>query len=144
MNVYLDTNIIVADAVEDHEFHARAVSLIHEAQRRRWTLFLSAHGLAEAYAVLTGAPFSHRISPAEAWLILQENVLQLFEIQSLSRTDYTEVARSCGTLGLSGGAIFDAIHIQAARRANCARIYTFDVGDFRRVAPDLDDRILNP
>lgn len=144
MNVYFDTNIVVADAVEEHEGHDRAVSLIQEAQRRRWTLFISAHGLAEIYAVLTGTPFSHRISPAEAWLILQENIFQLFEIQSLSRADYTEVARNCAALGLAGGAIFDALHIQAARKANCARIYTFDADDFRRIAPDLRDRIVAP
>jgi predicted nucleic acid-binding protein len=144
VNVYLDTNIVVADAVEAHEDHTRAVSLIQEAQRRRWTLFISAHGLAESYAVLTGTPFSHSVSPAEAWLILQENVFQLFEIQSLSRTDYTEVIRNCAAQGWSGGAIFDALHLQAARKANCTRIYTFAVQDFRRIAPDLGDRILSP
>lgn len=142
MNVYLDTNIVVADAVEAHHGHARAQLLIQEAQRRQWNLFIAAHGLAEVYSVLTGTPFPNRISPAEAWLILQENVFQLFEIQNLSRADYIEVLRHCAAQGWTGGAVFDAIHIQAARKANCTRIYTFDGDDFRRVAPDLHDRIV--
>jgi predicted nucleic acid-binding protein len=144
VNVYLDTNVVVADAVEEHDGHHRAASLIQEAHRRRWTLFISTHGLAEVYAVLTGAPFSRRIAPAEAWLIVQENILQLFEIQSLSRADYTDVARNCAALGFAEGAIFDALHIHAARKAHCARIYTFDAGDLRRIAPDLRDRIVSP
>jgi predicted nucleic acid-binding protein len=105
---------------------------------------ISTHGLAEVFAVLTGTPFPSRLSPAEAWQILQENVLQLFEVQSLSRADYTDVLRKCAAQGLSGGPVFDAIHLHAARKANCARIYTFNVDDFRRVAPDLHDRIFRP
>ena len=95
MNVYLDTNIVVADAVEDHERHANAVALFEEVQRRRWTPVISAHGLSETYAVLTGTPFSHRISPAEAWRVAQENVLSLFEIGTLGRSGDADVLQNC-------------------------------------------------
>ena len=144
MNVYLDTDIVVADAVQTHARHADAASLIEHVLRRHSNPVISAHGLAEAFAVLTRTPFPRRVSPAEAWQILQENVLQLFEVQSLSRSDYTEVVRQCAAQGLAGDQIFDALHILAARKAHCSRIYTFNVEDFRRVAPDLHARILRP
>jgi len=44
----------------------------------------------------------------------------------------------------TGGRIYDAIHIQIARKAKCDRIYTFDVRHFRSIAPDLSDRIMAP
>ena len=144
MNVYIDTEIVVADAIRSHLHHAAATSLIEQIQRRRWIPVVSAHGLAEIFAVLTRTPFPRRMSPAEAWQIIQENVLQLFEIQSLSRADYTEVVRACAAQSLGGGQVFDAIHVQAARKAKCGRIYTFNLDDFRRIAPDLRDRILTP
>jgi predicted nucleic acid-binding protein len=144
MNVYLDTNSIIADAVADHPHHANAVALFREILRRRRAPVICAPGLAETCAVLSGPPFSRSISPAEAWTILQENVLPLFEIVPLQPSDYTEVLKSCAAQGWVGGRIFDAIHICAARKAHCARICTFNVSDFRSIAPDLHDRILRP
>jgi len=144
VNVYVDTDILVADAVEKHGHHARAETALEEILRRRWTPVISTHGLAETFSVLTRAPLGLRLSPAEAWQILQENVLQLFDVESLSRSDYAEVLRDCARQGWSGGLVFDAIHARAARKAKCARIYTFNVDHFRRIAPDLHNRILSP
>jgi predicted nucleic acid-binding protein len=144
VNVYLDTNIVVADAVAEHDHHESSAALFHEIQRRRWTPVISAHGIAEIYAVLTSVPFSCPVSPAEAWRVIQENVLSLFEIEALPRSDYTEVLRQCAAQGWTGGLVYDAIHLQAARKAKCARVYTFNLTHFRRIAPDLHDRIMRP
>lgn len=144
MNVYLDSNVLVADAVLTHPRHEAATTCVENILRRRWTPVISSHGLAEVYGVLTGTPFPRRISPSEAWQIVQENVLQFCEIQSLSRTDYTEILRNCAAQGFSGGQVFDAIHVHAARKANCNRIFTFNLDHFRRIAPDLRDRIVSP
>lgn len=144
MKIYIDTNIVVADAIGDHTHNANASSLFQEIRSRRWTPVISAHGLAEAYSTLTGTPFRPRISPAEAWQIIEENVLASFEIESLTRSDYTRIIRESAALGWTGGRIYDSIHVHAARKAGCSRIYTFNVQDFRQLAPDLLDRIMAP
>ena len=71
-------------------------------------------------------------------------MLSLFEIGTLGRSDYADVLQNCAAQGWTGGRVFDALHIQAARKAKCARIYTFNLVHFRRIAPDLHDRILSP
>ncbi len=144
MRVYIDTNVIVARSITLHEHHPRAIELFAEIERRRWIPAISTHGLAEIYAILTRAPYQPRISPAEAWGILEKNILERFEIEPLTRSDYTKILRECAALGWIGGRIYDAIHIYAARKAQCSRIYTFNVQDFRQLAPDLLDHIMVP
>jgi predicted nucleic acid-binding protein len=144
VKVYLDTNLIVARSVTQHVHHARAVALFTEIGSKRWTPVISTHGLAEVYAILTSAPYKPRTSPAEAWQILEKNILERMEIESLGRKEYSQVIKECAAQGLSGGRIYDALHIRAARKAECSRIYTFDVQHFRQLAPDLLDRIMAP
>jgi predicted nucleic acid-binding protein len=144
VKIYLDTNIVVADAVTGHVHHANASALLRQIESRRWTPVIVAHGLAEIYSVLTRAPYTPRISPAAAWQILEENVVAAFEIETLSRSEYIRVLKDCAAQGWGGGRIHDALHIAAARKAQCGRIYTFDVAHFRQLAPDLVDRILAP
>ena len=38
-------------------------------------------------------------------------------------------------LGLSGGAIYDALHVRAAEKAHVKKLYTFNGRDFRRMPP---------
>lgn len=144
MKVYIDTNVIVADAIENHSHSANASSLFKEVEKGRWVPVISAHGLAEVYSILTRAPFRPRISPAVAWQIIEENVLASFEIEPLTCSDYTRILRESAAVGWSGGRVYDAIHVHAARKAQCERIYTFNVQDFRQLAPDLVDRIMAP
>jgi predicted nucleic acid-binding protein len=144
VNVYLDTSIVIADTALIHPHKANVLELFRKIRVSRWTPVIAAHGLAEAYSVLTRTPFQPRITSADAWRSLQQNVLGSFEIISLSRTDYSDVLRHCAAEGWTGGMIFDALHMQAARKTKCARVYTLNVAHFRRIAPDLGDRILSP
>ena len=48
----------------------------------------------------------------------------------------TEGVISCHSLGWG--------LIECAREAGCDLLYTFDLGDFRRLAPDLAERIAAP
>ncbi len=144
MKVYVDTNTIVARAVVNHVHNANAVALFRQIEQKRWTPVISTHGLTEIYAVLTGAPFQPRISPAEAWQILQQNILEKFDIEPLTRNDYSKIIKECAAQGWTGGRVYDAIHVHIARKMQCSRIYTFNVSHFRQIAPDLTDRIMAP
>jgi predicted nucleic acid-binding protein len=105
---------------------------------------LLAHGLSEMYSVLTKTPFVPRISPNEAWQLLSDRVLDKFEIVHLTTEEHIGAIRRSSHDGWSGGRIFDALHLQAARKTQCERIYTFNVRHFRQLAPDLADIIVAP
>jgi len=144
VNAYLDTNVIIAGYVRSHNHHAQAFGLLRQVYDGKVSGILLAHGLSEMYSVLTRAPFVPRISPSEAWQLLNDRVLNNFEIVHLTTEEHNGAIRQCAHDGSSGGRIFDALHLQAARKAQCERIYTFNVRHFRQLAPDLADIIVAP
>lgn len=105
---------------------------------------ISAHGLAESFSVLTRAPYVPVIRPHDAWLYLASDILPVFELVTLTATEYREVVERCSQNGSPGGRVYDALHVQAARKSNCERIYTFNLKHFHQVAPDLRDIIVLP
>ncbi len=144
MNVYVDTNLIVARSVTGHPHQPNAVRLFREIRTRRWTPVIAAHGLAELFSVLTNAPLPRPISPGEARQIIEQNVLPLFKVEPLTAADYVSVVQHCASSGWTGGRVYDALHLLTARRARCSRIFTMNADHFTRIAPDLRDRIISP
>lgn len=145
MRAYLDTNILVAASVQGHPHHSPAFALVESVKTGSIRGCVSTHGLAEYYSVLTRAPFSPRVHPADAGRFLEENVLPWFDVVEILTDDYCAVLRSCAVGGLIGGIVFDALHLHCARKSECDRIYTFNVRDFRAIAPkDLEDKITAP
>jgi len=144
MKVYFDTSVLVAGLVEDHPHHAPAAALLVSAKRRKVDGFMSAHGLTELYSVLTRTPFTPPIYPSEARQMIEQTILPWVELVALSAPEYREVMVECAAAGWTGGAIHDGVHIRAARKAGCQRLYTFNVRHFRALAPDLQERIVVP
>ena len=145
MKIYLDTNVLIAASVQEYQHHSQSFDLVKGVKRGTFEGCISTHGLAEFYSVLTRAPFTPRVHPAEAGRFLDDNILPYFELNALSAEDYKAVLRSCASAGVIGGVVFDALHIHSAQKANCDRVYTFNVRDFRSLAPaDLVDKIAAP
>jgi predicted nucleic acid-binding protein len=144
MRVYFDTTILVAASVAGHTHHSQAIGVLELSQGGKIESYVSGHGLAEAYAVLTRTPFRPAVYPSEAWNILQKNILPYFKLISITQEMYIETIRDCAERGWIGGRIYDAIHLRCAREAECERIYTFNVRHFQQLAPDLTQRICAP
>ena len=85
-----------------------------------------------------------RINPSEARLILETNVMKYFGLITATPEMYAKAVSTCVEHGLQGGAVYDALLLECARAAGSDRIYTFNLRDFRRLAPDLGDRLCAP
>jgi predicted nucleic acid-binding protein len=104
----LDTSAAIALVVEDHEAHA--VTL--EAVRGR-RLGLAGHAWFETYSVLTRLPGGRRRSPADvAGLLAHDFPATAFLADDAAAALGPELAR----LGISGGAVYDALVCAAARQ----------------------------
>ena len=69
-----------------------------------------------------------------------------FKSLILGLSDYQQAMRHSQTVGARGGAIFDMLHLQAARRGAATRILTINVivGLQDAAVKELRDRLLNP
>ena len=145
MRWYFDTSVLVAAAVDQHVHNTRALSVLNALHDGKHHGYLSTHGLTEVYSVLTRTPFKPVVPPMEALQAIEDQILRHMTLVSLDDTEYVDIVRRAAREGWIGGRIHDAIHLQCALKIKCDRVYTFNVRDFRAVAPErLADRIAAP
>ena len=135
MKIFLDTSVLVASVIQQHDSHARAYAVLDRVQTKKDEGFVSAHSLAEMYAVLTKLPPPMRHTPEQALLSIEENVVKHFKIASLSGSDYTGLIREAALAGIQGGTIYDAVLIRCAAKTEAEKIFTLNLKHFQNVAP---------
>jgi predicted nucleic acid-binding protein len=85
------------------------------------------------------------VHPLEAAQMVTENILPHFEVVSLRKEDYLEAMNTMARGGWIGAKIYDALLLHCAARCAVERIYTFNLEDFRQLAPPrLQQRICAP
>ena len=141
MKALLDTSVLVSAFVRHLPRHRAGLACYRSALEGGNELSVAAHSLAEVYAVLTRLPVRPRISGGVARRIIRENISAVARVISLGGRDYDAVLDRMADLGLSGGAIYDALIVQAARKAKAEKLFTFNGSHFLRVWPEAGDRL---
>ncbi|HXP62413.1 MAG TPA: PIN domain-containing protein [Dongiaceae bacterium] len=144
MKVFLDTNVLVAACVADHEHHSRALPVVQAVHDGEAEGFVSGHSLLEMHAILTRWPRVPRITAIEASALIAENIAEHFSVVALSGKEYRELAVKLGQNGVIGGKCYDALHLACAGKSGADRIYTFNVQHFTELAGPLGNRITAP
>jgi len=137
-----DTSIIVAALVETHPRHHDALAVLDRVNGATAKLAVSSHCLAEVFASLTTMPTIPRMTPEMVQEVLATGLLASAEIVSLSARDYELAIDHMVRLGLVSGAIYDALHVRAAEKAECDELVTFNGRDFRRMPPAPPTRLV--
>ncbi len=135
MKVLFDTSALIAAFVSAHEQHERALPYLKRALAGEIDMVVSAHTLAELYATLTVLPITPGITSGQAQDLIRDNVLSSAEVVGLDASDYVAVIERMARLGLVSGAIYDALHVRAAERAEADQLVTCNGRDFRRMPP---------
>jgi predicted nucleic acid-binding protein len=145
VNLFFDTSVLVAASSASHPHHAQAFQALNSLKAGGNQGWMSQHSVAEVYAILTGAPLIPRIHPSEALRILEDNLLPHFRVVALKPRDYRDVIREMAAADWRSGKVYDALHLRCARKQPIDRLYTFNVKDFRALAPqDFQDKIGAP
>ena len=73
------------------------------------------------------------------------NLLPHFETVPVAKADYLEALNAMKDGGWAGARIYDALLLRCAAKCNPERVYTFNLADFRLLAPaSLQDKICAP
>ena len=134
MKVFLDTSVLVAAVVEKHESHPEAYAVLDRVQSGQDEGYVSAHSLAEMYAVLTKSPPPFRHAPEQALLSVEKNVVKHFKTTSLTGADYMALMRAAALAGIPGGTIYDAVLLKCAIKAGVELIFTLNLKHFQNIA----------
>lgn len=135
MRVFLDTNVLVAAVIKQHIDHERSFAVVERVQNRKDEGAVSAHSLAEMYAVMTKLPAPYRHTPEQALLSIEENVLKHFKTVNFTANDYASLLRESAGSGIQGGTIYDAMLLKSAAKAGVDRIFTLNLKHFQAIAP---------
>jgi len=137
MLVLLDTNVLVAAFIASHPHHSAAIHWFELAEKKKISIMVAAHSIAECYAVLTRLPLSPRISSAVAYYILRDNAKKMGKLVSLDPHEYMDIAEDLSLLGLSGGIIYDAIILKTAQKHHAKKLVTFNTKHFMQLCSDV-------
>ncbi|MGA3318069.1 MAG: PIN domain-containing protein [Candidatus Korobacteraceae bacterium] len=135
MDIFFDTTVLVAASSQSHPHHQQAFPALRRVATGRDKGFISTHSIAEVYASLTRLPVEPRIHPMEAARIVTDNLLPHFETVPVSKTDYLGALTVMKDGGWSGAKIYDVLLLGCAAKCSVDRIYTFNLADFRLLAP---------
>jgi len=131
----LDTNCLVAVVCSWHGHHEATRREIERRYAAGEKLVLAAHSLAEAFSVLTRLPEPHRLSPEDAFALIEANWGET-RLTWLTGSDYRATLRHCVESSIGGGAVYDALIAACARKARVATLVTWNVEGFERFLED--------
>ena len=139
MSRYLDSSVLVSSLLPgDADFTACDAIL---AKGGHWT---TAHALSETFATLTGGRLGVMVDAAIAAEMIRESVLPCVRFVEVSVEDVIAAQLNARELGVRGGAIYDYMHLVAARKAGVKCLNTLNVKDFRILRRDDDPLIERP
>ena len=137
---FFDTTILVAAMVEDESRHEPCRKLLESAKDG----YASAHSLAECYATLTGGRLGIQLSPRDATELIRHNIHDHLSLVSLSTSEYMKLLEAAGPVGARGGAVYDLLLLNCARKIKAEKIYTLNRRHFIALTPDLSESIVSP
>ena len=135
MKVGLDTSCLVPLMSSWHEHHKATLSTLEALKKQNNDLIVAAPAVLECFSVLTRLPERIRITPSEAAGRLSENIAQNFQMVGVDPETCWAAMQHLTERDLGGGLIYDAIIAHSCASAGATILLTWDVLDFRRVAP---------
>lgn len=139
MSVFLDTSVILASLDPDEPHHAACDRIVSAGAGKVYV-----HALAETFSILTGGRQGRRLGASAAARLIEQSVSPYVQAQALSGKDMLAALAECEVRGVRGGAIYDWLHLAAARKAGAEVLFTLDLRDFQSLARPGDPRVAMP
>lgn len=124
-----------------HEHHQPTAAAIDRRLTRGDRLTVPAPALVESYAVLTRLPPPHRLSPADAWALIEATFVDQATVVALTGREYAALLRVGSSGNIAGGRTYDAVIAECARKADADELLTLNRRHFEP-APDGIDVIV--
>ncbi len=139
MIVALDSSVLVASLDSSEPFHGKCDALMGESH-----LHVAAHALVETFSIFTGGRLRYRLSASDTTLLIRESILPAVTTVTLDGPELVSAMGECESRGIRGGAIYDYLHLIAARKAGAKRFFTLNLKDFQAFVRPGDPEILHP
>ena len=135
MKIWFDTSVLVAALLREHPAHSAAFPRLKAIYQGYAQGVTNGRTLAELFETLTSLPVEPKIGPRDAQRLIRAIILNCFEIVPESPDVLSRAMRMTASRGLEGTAIRDALCLIGAHKAECEKLLTFNLQNFRSLAP---------
>lgn len=132
----LDSSVLLASLLEAEPRHDACSALLLQGGHAIYV-----HGLAEVFSTLTGGAQGWRIDAELAHRLLHESVMPYVNTVTLDAQGVMAALAQARSHGVRGGAVYDYLHLVAARHCGAEALVTLDVKHFSALARSGDPRI---
>ena len=139
MKAALDSSVIVAALCAGDPDHHACRKVLLSGKHGVFT-----HALTETFSTLTGGRLGFRIPASDAAGLIRNQVVPAIRTIALDMDDLLAAYDEAEARGVRGGAIYDYLHLVAARKAGAKRFHTLNLGDFLSFHRPGDPEILPP
>ncbi len=93
---------------------------------------------------MTGGKLGFRVDADVAAELLAKTVLPKVDVIELSTQEVMAAFKEARKHGVRGGAVYDYIHLIAARMVNATKLYTLNLSDFQALRQSGDPEVVRP
>jgi predicted nucleic acid-binding protein len=125
VSVFLDTSVLLAGLIDFGPQSAPAQSVMHAvAEQRLQNAATAWHCCLELFSVATRLPPEFRLTPADACLLLEQEVFARFAVHDLPSAVRVPMLQAAARDAIAGGRIYDTHIAETARAAGATVIIT--------------------
>lgn len=136
MSLSLDSSVLVAALVTAEAHHDACHALLDEQE-----IYIYSHALVETFGTLTGGRLGYRVSSSMAAELIEKTVLPWVKVIQLSPKELVGAFHDAQSRGIRGGAVYDYLHLAAAKKAGTEQFYTLNMSDFTAIHRPGDPEI---
>ncbi|MBK8038447.1 MAG: PIN domain-containing protein [Verrucomicrobiaceae bacterium] len=139
MKVAVDSSLLIAALITTEDGHDECHQVLETNE-----CSAHIHALAEVFNTLTGSRLGFRVPANEATVMIRDELLPHLTCFELNAEEVIAAFEEAERRGIRGGAVFDYLHLAAAKKALASKLYTLDAQDFRHFHRPGDPDIVQP
>ena len=139
MSALLDSSVLIAALAPDEARHAESLTLLRPGSN-----VVYAHAILETFSTLTGGRLGIKVDADLAAQLLKETILPRVHVVELGIAELMTALKQARRHGVRGGAVYDFMHLVAARKAGADILYTINFSDFQHLGREGDPEVRCP
>lgn len=140
MRALCDSSVLIAALLPSEDHHAACAALMNGID----SVVVHIHALNETFATLTGGALGFRVDANLAARLIRERIVARTSIIILDANDVGDALDQARSHGVRGGAVYDYMHLVAARKAQADILFTLNLADFQGLKREGDPEIRCP
>jgi predicted nucleic acid-binding protein len=132
--------VLIAALLPSEDHHGASAAVLNGTD----TMVVHVHALNETFATLTGGSLGFRVDADLTARLLREQIVARAAMVVLDAEEVTDALDKARAHGVRGGAVYDYMHLVAARKGKADVLYTLNLTDFQHLHREGDPEIRRP